>query len=818
MCLHLSSAVYPKLQLFVRRPQLGNVSAQRNVQSPDCKQQLRDACNEERVSQELNCARNGPEMGTAMLQTFQVPSSGSKHELSSGVAIAHVLNQIDPSWFNETWLSRIKEDSGTNWRLKVSNLKKILQSMMEYYHDVLGQQVSDQHVPDVCLLGEMGDVTELGRLLQLVLGCAVSCDHKQEHIQQIMTLEESVQHVVMAAIQELLTKELVEPGTPETYGDFDSQFSSLSFQSRKYYFLSEETDDAEESSQRCRELQRQLSAMMEERSALQQELQTLRDRVSLRESSEVSSSVTNKKLLLLHSQMEQLQEESYRLESSRDDMRVRAEVLQREVLELQQRNEDLTSLAQEAQALKDEMDILRHSSDRVSRLEAMVETYERKLEDLGDLRRQVRLLEERNHVYMQRTCELEEELRRANAIRSQLDSYKRQAHEMSTKHSAEAMKAEKWQFEFKNLLDKYETLQKEREQFLQLLNRRCFMLTADAPPAGSSSDAFLRTPCSPLDLLTPCSWLFVCVLQKLITERDTLRETTEELRCAQVQQQGLSDSIHGEARAAGSLAAEIMPTEFRDTVLRLQQENKTLVLQEESYQQRLEELQATLEETQRCQNTLQTHNRLSEQRITDLVSQVEELQKALQEQDVRNEDSSLLKKKLEEHLEKLHEAHSDLQKKRETLEEEIMAKKVDELQEILKKKDEDMRRMEERYKRYVEKARTVGAVRSVSTPVIKTLDPKQKLNSVPVEVQALKNQLSEKERKIQHLEHDFEKTRSRHDQEEKLIISAWYNMGMALHQQVAGERSGSSSASDPVQSFLAQQRQSRRGLLRLQPR
>lgn len=44
---------------------------------------------------------------------------------------------------------------------------------------VLSQQVSDEHVPDVCLIGEMGDVTELGRLLQLVLGCAVSCDQKQ---------------------------------------------------------------------------------------------------------------------------------------------------------------------------------------------------------------------------------------------------------------------------------------------------------------------------------------------------------------------------------------------------------------------------------------------------------------------------------------------------------------------------------------------------------------------------------------------------------------------------------------------------------------
>lgn len=36
--------------------------------------------------------------------------------------------------------------------------------------------------------------------------------------------------------------------------------------------------------------------------------------------------------------------------------------------------------------------------------------------------------------------------------------------------------------------------------------------------------------------------------------------------------------------------------------------------------------------------------------------------------------------------------------------------------------------------------------------VIKTLDPKQKSNVVPAEVQALKNQLTEKDRKIQHME------------------------------------------------------------------
>uniref|UniRef100_A0A3B4YUV7 Hook microtubule tethering protein 2 n=1 Tax=Seriola lalandi dorsalis TaxID=1841481 RepID=A0A3B4YUV7_SERLL len=621
----------------------------------------------------------------------------------------------DPSWFNETWLGRIKEESGANWRLKVSNLKKILKSMLEYYHDVLGHQVSDDHLPDVNLIGEMGDVTELGKLVQLVLGCAVSCEKKQEQIQQIMTLEESVQHVVMTAIQEVS-----EP------------------LSRKYYFLSEEADEKEDLSQRCQDLEHQLSVALEEKSSLQAETRSLKEKLSRCDSLDASTTaITGKKLLLLQSQMEQLQEENYRLENSRDDMRVRGEILEREVTDLQQRNEELTSLAQEAQALKDEMDILRHSSDRVNQLEAMVETYKRKLEDLGDLRRQVRLLEERNTVYMQRTCELEEELRRANAVRNQLDTYKRQAHELHTKHSAEAMKAEKWQFEYKNLHDKYDALLKEKE--------------------------------------------------RLISERDTLRETNDELRCAQVQQRCLSGA--GDGVTVGNLAAEIMPTELKETVVRLQSENKMLCVQEETYRQKLVEVQAELEEAQRSKNTLETQNRLNQQQISELRSQIEELQRALQEQDSKTEDSSLLKKKLEEHLEKLHEAHTDLQKKREVIDDlepkvdSNMAKKIDELQEILRKKDEDMKQMEERYKRYVEKARTVSP-------------PKQ-------------NMLSS---------HDYEKSRARHDQEEKLIISAWYNMGMALHQKVSGERLG---PSNQAMSFLAQQRQStnaRRGLTRHHPR
>lgn len=61
----------------------------------------------------------------------------------------------------------------------------------------------------------------------------------------------------------------------------------------------------------------QVSVLMEEKSSLQVELQSLRERLNHSETPDVSSTITNKKLLLLQSQMEQLQEENDRCEAPR---------------------------------------------------------------------------------------------------------------------------------------------------------------------------------------------------------------------------------------------------------------------------------------------------------------------------------------------------------------------------------------------------------------------------------------------------------------------------------------------------------------------
>uniref|UniRef100_A0A8D0S4A9 Protein Hook homolog 3 n=2 Tax=Sus scrofa TaxID=9823 RepID=A0A8D0S4A9_PIG len=640
------------------------------------------------------------------IQTFNVDAPcQTVEDLTNGVVMAQALQKIDPAYFDENWLNRIKTEVGDNWRLKISNLKKILKGILDYNHEILGQQINDFTLPDVNLIGEHSDAAELGRMLQLILGCAVNCEQKQEYIQAIMMMEESVQHVVMTAIQELMSKESPVSAGNDAYVDLDRQLKKTSEE------LNEALSAKEEIAQRCHELDLQVAALQEEKSSLLAENQVLMERLNQSDSIEDPNSPAGRRHLQLQTQLEQLQEETFRLEAAKDDYRIRCEELEKEISELRQQNDELTTLADDAQSLKDEIDVLRHSSDKVSKLEGQVESYKKKLEDLGDLRRQVKLLEEKNTMYMQNTVSLEEELRKANAARSQLETYKRQVVELQNRLSEESKKADKLDFEYKRLKEKVDSLQKEKD--------------------------------------------------RLRTERDSLKETIEELRCVQAQEgqlttQGLIPL--GSQESSDSLAAEIVTPEIREKLIRLQHENKMLKInQEGSDNEKIALLQSLLDDANLRKNELETENR-----------------------------------------EKLHEANNELQKKRAIIEDleprfNNSSLKIEELQEALRKKEEEMKQMEERYKKYLEKAKSV----------IRTLDPKQNQGAAP-EIQALKNQLQERDRLFHSLEKEYEKTKSQREMEEKYIVSAWYNMGMTLHKKAAEDRLASTSSG---QSFLARQRQ-----------
>uniref|UniRef100_A0A8C7SF92 Hook microtubule-tethering protein 1 n=1 Tax=Oncorhynchus mykiss TaxID=8022 RepID=A0A8C7SF92_ONCMY len=671
------------------------------------------------------------------LQTFNTGSPCTAvAELTTGVAMSQALHQIDPAWFSKSWLGRIKEDVGDNWRLKVLN--SILTSFSVIF--------SEFPLPDLVKVAEHSDPVELGRLLQLILGCAVKCERKQEYIQVIMTLEESVQHVVMTAIQELMSKENMAQFGAEPPGDVESQLK------KALEDLADLMSEKEELAQRCHELDVQVTVLQEERNSLLAENDVLTDRANQLDAFDDPSTPSGRKHSQLQIQLETLQEENFRLEAAKDDYRIHCEELEKQLIEVQHRNDELTSLAEESRALKDELDILRSCSDRAVKLEASVETYRRKLEDLGDLRRQVKLLEEKNMTYMHNTVSLEEELRKANTARAQLETYKRQVQELHRKLSEESRRADNLAYEMKKFEEKYDAVMKEKE--------------------------------------------------KIIIERDSLKETNEELRCNQAQQ----DQLRQAGMPAGSpshdnLAAEILPIEYREKFIRLQHENKMLRVQQEgSENEKISELQTLLEEAHRSRSELDTENRLNRERVTELQQQVEDLQKSLQGQGAKTDDSHL-KRKLDAHMVQLNEAQDEIMKKKELLEDlqpdnTQTSLRLEELMAALKKKDDDMRAMEERYKMYLEKARNV----------IRALDPK--LNPATAEIQALKNQLMDRDKRILSLERECEQAKLR-EYEEKLIVTAWYNKSLSFQKLAIEARLGGRSTSmvPPGQSFLSQQRQ-----------
>ncbi|XP_058717747.1 protein Hook homolog 2 isoform X2 [Poecile atricapillus] len=604
------------------------------------------------------------------LQTFDPPSPcAAPPDLASGVTLAHVLHKIDSSWFDETWLGQIRDDAEGNARIKVNNLRKVLQSVLEYWQDVLGQAVEEQHVPDVAPAAQYGDPEQLGKLVRLVLGCAVSCQQREEHIQRIMTLEEEVQHEVMAAIQELLDPEPSEPMAAETYGNFDTQ---------------EPPEEAGGGSgQRCQELEQQVATLLEEKGHLAAENRALREQLE-----SDAAGAAAKKLLRLQTQVEELQEENYRLESGKEELRARCSRLEQEARGLQVRAQELSGLAGEARALRDEMDLLRASSARAGRLEAAVATYRGRAAAAGELRRWVRALEERHAAQVRRAAHLQQQLGRAQAGCAQLEAARRQVEELSGQQAEAALRAEKWHLEFRHLQERFEALSQEKERLLE--------------------------------------------------ERDALREANEELRCVQVQQSYLSQAgLEGGPTPPQNLAAEILPAELRDTVTRLRRENRRLRLQRDQLWHRLEAA-----EPRTAQGRLREELSLPEETPEDL----------------------------------------------------------DELPEGEEEEEEE----EELKPSRVPRSGFRGSPSSPpQKPSVSPGDPPGTPPLAPV-LQLLRNQLQEKDALIRHLENDWERSRAQREREERLLVTAWYNMGLALQRQEGG--TAPRGLSSGAQSFLAQQR------------
>lgn len=680
------------------------------------------------------------------LDTFELEAGHTTIEdISDGVAIAEALAQIAPEWFTAAWRSKIKTDVGTNWRLKMSNLKKIIEAVMEYYVECLNQPLSGYAKPDAAKIGENCDSDELRRLLQLVLGCAINCDRKQHYITLIMSMEESVQRAIMQSIQEL---EDSMHGPKLSLGgslNLDGTDGTDGAQQRLLAELQSTVDLKDQLGQRCHELDQQLSLLQEEKATLLAENKKLQQRLDeLDCNDESGSSVVYS---ALRKQVEDLKDEIFKIETSRDDYRLKVELMEKEILELRSKHEELQKNADEANNLKDEIDALRETADRAVKYEATIESYKKKMEDLSDLRRQVKILEEKNMEYMESRITSEEESKRAALVRNHLELCKQQLAECHRRLDESNNKCDKLEFEAKKMEAKLSSLQRERD--------------------------------------------------RLVMERDALRETNEELRCTQARD---IETLAIPGSSDDPSAVDFIPHQLKEKMLLLQHEIKMLKLNQSGNDDKLPTVQALLEDSEERLNALRDQNRSANQRILELENKLEEVAQNSTRDETKTDSTFSLQQKIENLQEELKKLTVEREQFIVQIEErdnslQTQKQKVFGLQENLSRKELECNALDERYRKYIDKAKSV----------IRSLDPKQS-NSSPSEIAQLRSQLMEKRKIIEDMERSRKEAKLLREMEEKMMTSAFYNLGFICHREAVDQHLSALSSSQG-HSFLARQRQ-----------
>eukprot|EP00117_Sycon_ciliatum_P003880 scpid10574/ scgid8485/ Protein Hook homolog 3 len=685
-------------------------------------------------------------------------SCETAQELSDGVALSQALHQIVPDWFDDEWLGRIKVESSNNRRIRISNVKKVISRINEYYDQVLRQQITDFEWPDAGMIGDVPSVSHLTRLLQLILGVAISCDQKEVHIQNIMLLEESVQHFVMGAIQELLRRQAPTSVSLEVYKQLEEENKSIAEQ------LSEVMNDKDGIAQRCYDLEQERTTLQEERDALAADNQRLRDMEKSRDETDSGPSEAhqaNYRQQQLTAQIEQMTQEKFEMEAARDDFRQQIDDLQRTIAGLRSENKDLTELAESAQKLADERDEFQLAADKLRKFERQIESYKLKLDEANS---QKKAAKDQCDTLSDRVAALEEDSRLASVAKVQAESYRQRLEKFEKEIDDERKKADRAEFEarkateqirdqekeIRRLQQEVETIQDQSVEMHMSHNKKGFSLTDEL---SSVSD---------------------------MQQKDRVHELEKEVEALRLSP--ANDDLVAQLQVAQSSVDDITAQKEK-----LQQDNR-------SQNQRIMELESKLESavTAASRSSTSSPSHPAAVSKTESAAPVStEAKRALAELRLQNKQ---MKSELEQRSGKYKEA----------------ASKVSNLQEALVKKDKDMKAQEQKYKRYIDKAKSV---------IENLTEAKEKSgqHSSSAEVGQLNSRLQEKSKRIESLEKDQLRVRQELEREQRIMASSWYEMCKHVQRKAAEERLSSSTAptslssSTPGASFLARQRQ---GVLR----
>ncbi|CAI8020668.1 Probable RNA-binding protein 19 [Geodia barretti] len=352
--------------------------------------------------------------------------------LSDGVIISRCLSQLAPATFTAEWSEKIIYVTGGHWKLRLNNLKKINKGILDYYDNVLHLSLDSFSHPDLSRIANEGSKADMARLLQLVLGIAINCERKETYIQDIMAMQEDSQHVIMAAIQELISTQSPKMIMGEAYKELEEQHKHTLLK------LQEIQVEKEQLLQSSHDVVAQLQAAQHEGEELGAELERVREELVAAKS---SAGVTGAaKLQQVMRQLEAVKSDNIRLETERDELKHRVQELDSQTTDLLQKNRELQVENEEISVLRDSLEEMKYMESKVKSYESMIHQYKKKIEDVQEMKKQLKAMNDKNMTYMQQNLDLEEELRRLSGLRSQIDMQKERQQQLENELAQEKLR------------------------------------------------------------------------------------------------------------------------------------------------------------------------------------------------------------------------------------------------------------------------------------------------------------------------------------------------------------------------------------------
>uniref|UniRef100_S4RM34 HOOK N-terminal domain-containing protein n=1 Tax=Petromyzon marinus TaxID=7757 RepID=S4RM34_PETMA len=354
------------------------------------------------------------------------PGAGSSSEylgLVDGVVLNDFMQLIDPRPTNHVAHQQVNGDVS----LRVQNLRFLVRRIQSYYqvwtpsHD---RQCAGPNARQARRSPSQQGIDEMRKILLLMLGCAVQCEHKEVFIEKITELDLSTQANIVSHIQEVTQnpenvlemqwselEELPRDELQAVTGTLLHQLRNLLRQRDKYADAIVELQQERDSAQTAQTAAALSQGRPGPGAGMRTPIGTGTDAAVALDSRQhlaVELADSKAKLRRVRQDLEERSEELL-------DCRAEAQQLSAELKRLQHESQQLATDARWVRAFRDERDGLLEKAGRAERFEADVERLRERLQDLPFYKARVEELQGDTAVLLETRAVLEQQLEAARA-------------------------------------------------------------------------------------------------------------------------------------------------------------------------------------------------------------------------------------------------------------------------------------------------------------------------------------------------------------------------------------------------------------------